>query len=68
MFEKESGNLTSGLISQMAFQDFLGKAEVFLLGLAGMVCINSVREWDYLEVWPCGSRCVTVGVGLSPSS
>ena len=47
MFEKESGNLTSGLISQMAFQDFLGKAEVFLLGLAGMGCINSVREWDY---------------------
>ena len=21
------------------------------------------REWHYLEVWPCWSKCVTVGVG-----
>jgi len=22
------------------------------------------REWYYLEVWPCWSRCVTVGMGF----
>jgi hypothetical protein len=22
------------------------------------------REWHYLEVWPCWSRCVTVGMGF----
>ena len=23
-----------------------------------------LREWHYLEVWPCWSMCVTVGVGF----
>jgi hypothetical protein len=23
-----------------------------------------LREWYYLEVWPCWSRCVTVGMGF----
>jgi hypothetical protein len=22
------------------------------------------REWNYLELWPCWSRCITVGVGF----
>ena len=22
------------------------------------------REWHYWEVWPCWSRCVTVGIGF----
>jgi hypothetical protein len=26
------------------------------------------REWYYLEVWPCWSRCVTVGVGFKTLS
>jgi len=26
-----------------------------------------LREWHYVEVWPCWSRWVTVGVGLRPS-
>jgi hypothetical protein len=30
-------------------------------GVWWFVCAPS-REWDYLEVWPCWSRCVTVGV------
>jgi hypothetical protein len=23
-----------------------------------------LRDWHYWEVWPCWSRCVTVGVGF----
>ena len=31
---------------------------------AVMVCICLAREWHYLQVWPCWSRCVTEGVGF----
>ena len=35
-----------------------------ILNLPVMVEYAWAQEWHYLEVWPCWSRCVTVGMGF----
>jgi len=51
-------------LSQLGYQVSPKKAQLCQLEVTIIVWICLAREWHYLEVWPCWSRCVIVGVRL----